>query len=99
MPEAVDGERWRETKLEQNTSISMRKGNYEPSGRFRPEIASKMNQTYWKLGQNANEKYYETTYDSQSSKVWNADLSGQLPRIYKNSSEDPFKGANENYEK
>ena len=92
MAETVDGERWREGKLERNTYISMRRGKYEPSGRFRPEIASKMNQTYWQMGQNPNSRSYETTSLSATSKVWNADLTGTLPRIHKNASEDPFEG-------
>jgi hypothetical protein len=50
MCEALDGERWREPKMEKCMAISLRKGKMGPSVKYKHPISIKMSDSYWRQG-------------------------------------------------
>lgn len=57
MPESVDNERWREPKMGLCDTYSIRKGTLQPSHKYKPMIAVKMNDSYWRMGIDKQTEY------------------------------------------
>jgi len=66
-------------------SISIRGGKYAPSMKLKPEASFQLNQTNWRPG--VDKIVYESTYQTQTSFVKNAEPTIPFPRINKNASD------------